>query len=240
MRSKQATCSASSGSATFAEWVDLLARHVTLQAEDRSRTQLCNLVRSALSGIPSLALFPRPAEAGAPASDAGDEVPEFIDQLPSCDTGIPLTDPSDPRHRFVSELRTRAGRFFHESVQTLKTTQQQDTIDCIKMVIASIRVLELDYPCDISAHESIKKSYDFALNISRVTRNQKQFPRFVWVRRASLYHASRLRLTSFYRRRSALDDLLIHDLCELSLSVYLAVRKSAQRGLGSISRSLQH
>jgi proteasome activator subunit 4 len=175
-----------------------------------------------------------------PASDAGDEIPEFIDHLPSCNTGIPLSDPADPRHQFVASFRARAGQFFHDAVQTLKGSQQQDTIDCIKMVIASIRVLELDYPCDTSAHESIKKSYDFALNISRVTRNQKLFPRFVWVRRASLYHASRLRLTSFYRKRSKLDDLLINDLCELSLSVYLAVRKSAQRGLSSISQSGVH
>ncbi|GAA5990546.1 hypothetical protein JCM10908_003124 [Rhodotorula pacifica] len=196
--------------------------------------RLCNVVRSSLSGIPSLALFPRPEEPGVPASDAGDEVPEFIDHLPSCNTGIPLSDPADPRHQFVAGLRARAGQFFHDAVQALKGSQQQDTIDCIKMVIASIRVLELDYPCDTSAHESNKKSYDFALTISRVTRNQKLFPRFVWVRRASLYHASRLRLTSFYRKRSKLDDLLINDLCELSLSVYLAVRKSAQRGLGSI------
>jgi len=103
------------------------------------------------------------------------------------------------------------------------------------MVIASIRVLELDYPCDSSNHGSVKKSYDFALNISRVSRNQKLFPRFVWVRRAGLYHASRLRLNSLYRRRSKLDDLLIHDMCELSLSVYLQVRRSAQKGLDSIS-----
>ncbi|GJN88228.1 hypothetical protein Rhopal_001193-T1 [Rhodotorula paludigena] len=196
--------------------------------------RFCNAVRSALSGIPSFVFLPQPKEPGEPASDAGDEVPEFINHLPTCNAGIPLSDPSDPRHQFVVDLRERIGRFLHDAVQTLKSSQQQDTIDCIKMVIASIRVLELDYPCDTSNHATIKKSYEFALNISRVTRNQKLFPRFVWVRRASLYHASRLRLNSFYRRRSTLDDLLIHDLCELSLSVYLAVRRSAQRGLDSI------
>lgn len=219
---------------------------------DYIRLQFCNAVRSALSGIPSFVFLPVPKEPGEPASDAGcvfsvlvrqempifslcsDEVPEFIDHLPIRNAGIPLSDPSDPRHQFVVDLRERIGRFLHNAVQTLKSSQQQDTIDCIKMVIASIRVLELDYPCDTSNHATIKKSYEFALNISRVTRNQKLFPRFVWVRRASLYHASRLRLNSFYRRRSTLDDLLIHDLCELSLSVYLAVRRSAQRGLDSI------
>lgn len=82
--------------------------------------------------------------------------------------------------------------------------------------------------------------------------------RFVWVRRASLYHASRfvfffsrtaealliiltigrLRLCSFYRKRSALDDLLIADMCELSLSVYVQIRRSAQKTLDSMSTFL--
>lgn len=61
--------------------------------------------------------------------------------------------------------------------------------------------------------------------------------RFVWVRRASLYHASRLRLNSFYRKRTPLDDQLIADMCELSLSVYVQIRRSAQKGLDSMSGS---
>ncbi|GAA5921528.1 hypothetical protein JCM1841_000553 [Sporobolomyces salmonicolor] len=196
--------------------------------------RFCNVVRSALSGIPSLARLPPPEEPGLPASDAGDEVPDFIDHIPSCKANIPLSDPKDPRHRFVVDLRTRAGQLFHAGVQVLRSDGEQDSIDCVKMIISSIRVLELDYPCDHTHHGAVKKSYEFALNISRTTRNQKEFPRFVWVRRASLYHASRLRLNSFYRKRSKLDDALIADLCELSLSVYLQVRRSAQKGLDSM------
>ncbi|BGP22448.1 Proteasome activator BLM10 [Rhodotorula toruloides] len=196
--------------------------------------RFCNILRSSLSGIPSFVLLGSPKDLGVPASDAGDEIPEFIDHLPRCNIGLPLSDANDPRHAFVADIRTRAGEFLHHAVQTLKNSQQQDTIDCIKMVVATIRTLELDYPTDSNHHSTVKKSYEFALNVSRVTRNQKEFPRFVWVRRASLYHASRLRINSFYRKRSKLDDLLIHDLCELSLSVYLQVRKSAQKGLDSM------
>ncbi|GAA5836406.1 hypothetical protein JCM11251_007072, partial [Rhodosporidiobolus azoricus] len=203
------------------EWVNDFCRYL-------------NLVRSALSGIPSLAWLERPEEPGQQASDAGDEVPEFIDYMPTCKASIPLTDSKDPRHRYVVDLRNRIGDFLHRSVQALKSSGQEDSVDAIKMVISSIRVLELDYPCDSGHHATVKKSYEFSLNISRVTRNQKEFPRFVWVRRAGLYHAARMRLNSFYRKRSKLDDLLIADLCELSLSVYLGVRRTAQRGLDSM------
>lgn len=167
-----------------------------------------------------------------------DEVPEFINHLPACKVDIALQDPQDPRYQFVLELRERAGAIFHRGVQALKATAgQESSIDAVKMLISSIRVLELDYPCDHNHYGAVKKSYEFALNISRTTRNQREFPRFVWVRRASLYQASRLRLNSFYRKRSKLDDLLIQDLCDLSLSVYLQVRRSAQRGLDSMSEA---
>lgn len=59
--------------------------------------------------------------------------------------------------------------------------------------------------------------------------------RFVWVRRASLYHASRLRLNSFYRKRTVLDDQLLADMCELSLSMYVQVRRFAQKALDSMT-----
>ncbi|GAA5988215.1 hypothetical protein JCM11641_001615, partial [Rhodosporidiobolus odoratus] len=193
-----------------------------------------NVVRSALSGIPSLALLERPENLGQQASDAGDEIPEFIDHMPTCEAAFPLKDPKDPRHRFIVDLRERCADFLHRAIQVLKASEQDDSVDAIKMVIASIRVLELDYPCDTATHGTIKKSYEFATNISRVTRNQKEFPRFVWVRRAGLYHTSRLRLNSFYRKRSKLDDQLIFDLAELSLSAYLGVRRVAQRALDSM------
>ncbi|KAK4703609.1 proteasome activator subunit 4, partial [Phenoliferia sp. Uapishka_3] len=195
----------------------------------------CNIIRSALSGIPSLMWMPPPAVPGAVASDAGDEVPDFINQLPHCQAGMCLTDPADPRHAFVFGLRERCGRVLHDAVHSLKNNGAEDSIDCVKMLIASIKILQLDYSCDTSHYTAIKKSYEFALQISRTTRNQKAFPRFVWVRRASLYHASRMRLNSFYRKRSALDDLLIADMCELALSVYVQIRRAAQKGLDSMT-----
>ena len=42
-------------------------------------------------------------------------------------------------------------------------------------------------------------------------------------------------MNSFYRKRSALDDLLIADMCELALSVYVQIRRAAQKGLDSMS-----
>ncbi|KAI5481022.1 proteasome activator subunit 4 [Pseudohyphozyma bogoriensis] len=180
-----------------------------------------NVVRSALSGIPSLVWLPPPAEPGAVASDAGDEVPEFIDYLPHAQAGIALTDPSDPRHQFVVQIRDRTSQFLHSAVHSLKNNGAEDSIDCVKMIISTMRILTLDYPCDHSHYDAVKKSYDFALQVSRTTKNQKTFPS--------------LRLCSFYRKRSKLDDLLIGDMCELALSTYVQIRRAAQKGLDSMA-----
>lgn len=82
---------------------------------------------------------------------------------------------------------------------------------------------------------SCRLSFTFARDLARYTVNQKKYPRLIWVRRASLYHSSRLRLNTFYRSRSTLDDQLIKDIAELTMSQYVSVRKSAQRALDSIT-----
>jgi proteasome activator subunit 4 len=131
-------------------------------------------------------------------------------------------------------LRDRIFHLMHDAITRLKDNGADDAIDCVKMIIATIKTLMLDYPQDRGDHSHAKKAYDFAKTVTRYSRHQKRHPRFVWVRRAALYHSSRARLNSFYRQRSAADDRLIRDLSDLSRSLYTAVRKSAQRALDAI------
>jgi proteasome activator subunit 4 len=89
-----------------------------------------------------------------------------------------LSDPADPRYQFVLALRDRSGQFMHDAVNSLKNNGAEDSIDCVKMLIACIRVLQLDYPSDRAHYTAIKKSYEFALQISRTHKGQKAFPRY--------------------------------------------------------------
>ncbi len=54
---------------------------------------------------------------------------------------------------------------------------------------------------------------------------QKENTRQVFLKRAQAYHSGRVYLHSLYRRRSELDDMLLGDLVELSLSPYTRVRR---------------
>ena len=50
----------------------------------------------------------------------------------------------------------------------------------------------------------------------------------VFLKRAQVYNAGRLYMHALYRRRDALDDRLLEDLIEMSLSQYTRVRRHAQ------------
>lgn len=54
---------------------------------------------------------------------------------------------------------------------------------------------------------------------------QKDNSRLVFLKRAQVYHSGRLYLNSLYRQRSELDDNLLNELVELSLSHYTRVRR---------------
>ena len=54
-------------------------------------------------------------------------------------------------------------------------------------------------------------------------------------KRAHLYHYTRMYLNGMYRQRSPLDDKLIHDLLELSLSQYTRLRRYCQSVVRSVS-----
>ena len=69
----------------------------------------------------------------------------------------------------------------------------------------------------------------------RMSPRQKERPRMTLLERAHLYHYSRMYLNGMYRQRSPLDDRLIRDLVELSLSQYTRLRRYCQSVLRYVS-----
>jgi len=69
----------------------------------------------------------------------------------------------------------------------------------------------------------------------RMSPRQKERCRTMVLKRAHLYHYSRMYLNAMYRQRSPLDDKLIRDLVELSLSQYTRLRRYCQSIVRSVS-----
>ena len=62
----------------------------------------------------------------------------------------------------------------------------------------------------------------------KVSGARKDYPRAVLVRRANVYHTQRLRHNAAPRPRSDLDEELLMDLIDSSISLYTEVRRNAQ------------
>jgi hypothetical protein len=61
---------------------------------------------------------------------------------------------------------------------------------------------------------------------NRIWSQQKDNSRLVFIKRAQIFACNRLYMHALYRHRSALDDKLLDELIELSLSPYTRIRKS--------------
>lgn len=172
---------------------------------------------------------------GAPASES-DDVPEFLTTPPRFKSGFLLTDESDKRHKFIVDFRRRFGSLLHRAAQTTQDSGAEDQIDSVRLLIRSIRSFMTSYSFDADDYKAHSASIAFIRNVSKLYAKQKAFPRAYWLRTASYAHSSRGRLNSFHRHRSQLDDELIGQVLEFSLSNYRGIRKSAQNSLDVLAQ----
>ncbi|KAJ4476678.1 hypothetical protein J3R30DRAFT_3759946 [Lentinula aciculospora] len=143
--------------------------------------------------------------------------------------GFTLSDPTDPRYQRVSSCRTQFGEVILAAARSLRQKREgEDHIDAVISVSKAIDVYLLDYGLSKSHFDSVQKSYATARDMNRLWPKQAENSRLVHVKRAQVYHSGRVYMHSLYRSRSALDDELIGELVESSLSPYTRVRRHAQ------------
>ncbi|KAJ3798132.1 hypothetical protein GGU11DRAFT_782291 [Lentinula aff. detonsa] len=145
------------------------------------------------------------------------------------EAGFTLTDPSDSRYQRVSSCRTHFGKVILAAARSLRQKREgEDHIDAVISVSKAIDVYLLDYGLSKGQFDSLQKSYSTARDMNRLWPKQVENSRLVYVKRAQVYHSGRVYMHSLYRSRSALDDELIRELVESSLSPYTRVRRHAQ------------
>ncbi|KAN0100847.1 hypothetical protein V8E55_000831, partial [Tylopilus felleus] len=164
------------------------------------------------------------------------DVEELVVNKLDVQAGIVLTDPQDSRYQRVVELRTRFGNLIHLAAKKLRQDQEgEDHIDAVIAVVKALDTYFLDYGMSRGDFTTLQKNFTQSREVNRMSARQKDNARVVWVKRAQLYHSSRLYMHALYRRRSELDDrLLKEDLAELCLSPYTRVRRLAQNVLHNI------
>ncbi|KAJ3973169.1 hypothetical protein EV361DRAFT_980091 [Lentinula raphanica] len=219
-------------------WLRAISNDFSQEAE-RDATHL-SLVRYAFAGIPTLMKHHVSAEEFAYAartSDILDEIPEMIAALEPLNAGFCLTDSNDPRHQYMSKLRSRFGEFLHKASVSLRQQGEENTVDAVHMLLRSIRTYMLEYGDSRDGYFVNEEQYVSTKNVSRLYAQQREWPRAVYVRRARFYHSARLRWNSLDRLRGPLEDSLIDDVTQWCMWNYAKVRISSQSLLESICSS---
>ncbi|KAF9073820.1 hypothetical protein BDP27DRAFT_1318212 [Rhodocollybia butyracea] len=159
-----------------------------------------------------------------------DEAQDLLISHLNVEAGFTLTDPLDPRYQRALASRNRFGKAIVVAARALREKREggEDHIDAVISVSKAIDVFLLDYGLAKSHFDSLHKSYTTARDLNRLWSKQPDNSRLVFVKRAQLYHSGRVYMHSLYRSRSSLDDDLIRELVEYSMSPYTRVRRHAQ------------
>ncbi|KAF8328806.1 uncharacterized protein EI90DRAFT_3063646 [Cantharellus anzutake] len=195
------------------------------------------IVRSAWSGLPTFILGREEPMVDDKTLDPTTELASLSADALRMKCGFVLTK-RDRRYTVALGHRERFGQFLHNASVSLTHSESKDAsddhIDAVMAVNKGIDTYLLDYGMTRASYATQKKLYDSTRDLCLSVGKQKLFPRQVWVKRAHAYHALRVLTHSLYRTRKTLDDLLIKDLVEFSLSPYTRVRKSSQAIVANI------
>lgn len=60
----------------------------------------------------------------------------MIAALEPLNAGFCLTDPSDARHQYITNLRARFGEFLHKASASLRRQGEENTVDAVHMLVS--------------------------------------------------------------------------------------------------------
>ncbi|EIN13635.1 hypothetical protein PUNSTDRAFT_94829 [Punctularia strigosozonata HHB-11173 SS5] len=196
-----------------------------------ARNEFCRYLQACKAiwgGLPTLCKD-LPKTVVNPCINEDTELDELLVSFLDVKAGFTLTDPSDPRYQKAAGHRRRFGEIVHKAAIFLQQKHEgEDHIDAVIAVAKAIDVYLLEYGMTRGTYDSLQKNYGQARDLNRAWPRQKENSRLVFIKRAQVYHSGRVYMHALYRRRSELDDHLLLDLTELSLSPYTRVRRQAQ------------
>ncbi|CAK5268900.1 unnamed protein product [Mycena citricolor] len=206
----------------------------TSEWDGEARNDFCRYLfacRSIWAGLPTLYReYPHLKNVVAPLIRESEVTGLVVSSL-NPHAGFTLTDPADPRYQKVLAHRERFGELIVKASSALRqkaSGDENDHIDAVMGVTRSMDVYLLSYGTPNSTLESLIKNYKQARDANRIWVREKANSRLVFVKRAQMYHNQRLALQTVFRLRSELDDRIIVELVEMSLSSYTRIRRQAQ------------
>ena len=145
-----------------------------------------------------------------------------------------VLSPDDSLYSRLHSIRQETGWLLHDVHKFLCEKQEDDVLSFTPLYTA-YRAWFVDVGIERSARvlDRVSKLLAADLTPYKVSGIRKDYPRSILVRRANLYNLQRLRQNAAPRARSKLDEQLLFDLAESSVSLYTEIRRNAQSALES-------
>ena len=64
-----------------------------------------------------------------------EEIPEMIASIAPINSGFALTDPEDPRYKYLMQVRERFGTFLHNASVNLRQQGEENTVDAVQVLV---------------------------------------------------------------------------------------------------------
>ena len=140
-----------------------------------------------------------------------------------------MLDPESDEYREIHRIRQEIGQVLHE-VHVFLAREAEDDVSSFGPLYTAYRSWFVDVGIERSAHvlDRVTRLLQADEQPYKVSGVRKDYPRAILVRRANVYHTQRLRHNAAPRPRSDLDELLLMDLVQSSVSLYTEVRRNAQ------------
>lgn len=61
----------------------------------------------------------------------------MIATIDPVNAGFALTDPTDPRHQYITSLKHRFGEFLHKASESLRQQGEENTVDAVHMLVSA-------------------------------------------------------------------------------------------------------
>ena len=150
-----------------------------------------------------------------------------------------VIDPTSAQHRELHDLRASIGEVLHD-VHRFLCENQEDDVACFTPLYTAFKCWFVDFGVEKTAHTLDRVLRLLAADIQpfKVPGLRKQYPRPLLLRRAGVYHLQRVKHNASSRQPTELEEKLLLDLAESSVSSYTEVRKTAQNAIESASKAI--
>ncbi|QSL66846.1 hypothetical protein MERGE_001233 [Pneumocystis wakefieldiae] len=138
----------------------------------------------------------------------------------------------DPRYIQILQIKKEIGNTLH-NLHSFLTKYHNDDIQCFKSLISTLKTWLLDVLYCRTANEldNLIRSYTHDIQPYKISGLRKKYPRILLIKRAEIYHITRVKFNSRYRNITSLDILLLQDLVCSCLNFYSEIRRCAQNTL---------